>query len=387
MIENNRNTVLIISKPLVPPWNDSSKNLAMGIVNHARQTRFHVFSTPGTAYHSDRISGEPIYRTAGSFAPSVTQNLRVLTRLGRPDREIGIYHFFFAPNPLTSTAARWITRFKRQTTIQTICSPPASYKNLTHLIFTDVVVVLSDYHLRIFQQAGITNVVKINPGVDIPDSTELQHNNLKEKLGLRDEKIILYPGDYEYSGGHEIILEILPELVKKFPKTKIIFACRPKTPDSRSLESGVKNRLREMGLGKYVIFLGAEEKMDELYGLTSACLFPAQSLYKKMDLPLTLLECLAWKIPIIIGDIPPVNELMKEQVGVAVKPDSPREVLEATAGLIGDNRQRIQLGENGRKMIEAEFDIKQIAAKYEDLYRECGRAERKEISGNINRNF
>ena len=371
MTENNENTVLIVSKPLVPPWNDGSKNLAMGIVTHARRTRFHVFSTPGTTYPSTRITGEPIYRTAGSFTPSFSQNLRVLARLARPDREIGIYHFFFTPNPRTSTAARWLTRYKKQVTIQTVCSPPASHENLSRMIFTDKVVVLSDYHRRVFQEAGIENVVKINPGIEIPAGTKLNHNRMKERLRLTDEKVVLYPGDYEFSGGHEIILRILPGLVKKFPRIKIIFACRPKTPVSRSLESGVRTRIREMGLEKYVVFLPRVEKMDELYDLTSLCLFPAHSLSRKMDIPLTLLECLSWKIPIIIGDIPPVNELLKEQVGAVVKPDSPRDLLAAIRWLISDEKARKECGKNGRKLIAEEFDINKIAGRYEDIYREC----------------
>ena len=126
-----------------------------------------------------------------------------------------------------------------------------------------------------------------------------------------------------------------------------------------------------MGLAKYVIFLSRVEKMEELYDLTSLCLFPARSLYKKMDLPLTLLECLAWKVPIIIGDIPPVNELMKEQVGAAVEPDSPRDLLAATGWLIGDEEARKECGKNGRRLIAAEFDINKIAGRYEDIYREC----------------
>lgn len=368
MTEKSQKSVLIISKPLIPPWNDSSKNLAMGIVNHARQTRFHVFSTPGTDYHSDRIIGEPIYRSAGAYSPALSQNLRVFRRILRPDRYTGIYHFFFAPNPLTSTFCRLATRFKKQATIQTVCSPLRSYDNLSRLIFTDWTVVLSDYHLNIFRRAGIGNVVRIYPGVEIPENTSLPANPLRERLGITDEKVLLYPGDYEFTGGHEIILEILPRLVKEFKRIKVVFACRPKTPESKEIEAAVMQRIREIRCEEEVIFLSQVDNMAELYDLTSICIFPARSLYKKMDLPLTLLECLAREIPLIVGDFAPLNEVLIDGGGIAVRPDSPESILDALRRLLSDRELRNRYGRDGRESAHRNFDIKLIAREYEKLY-------------------
>jgi len=368
MPEARKKSVLVISKPLIPPWNDSSKNLAMGIVNYARQTRFHVFSTPGTDYHSDRIIGEPIYRNAGSYSPSLSQNLRVFRRILGPDRNIETYHFFFAPNPRTSTICRLATRWKKPRTIQTVCSPPRDYTNLSRLIFTDWTVVLSDYHLKIFSRAGIENVVRIYPGVEIPEKISLPANHLRERLGITDEKVILYPGDYEFSGGHEILLEILPRLAKEFKRIKIIFACRPKTPESKKIEAAVTQRIREIGCEEEAIFLSQVDNMAELYDLTSICLFPARSLYKKMDLPLTLLECLAREIPLIVGDFAPLNEVLIGGGGIAVRPDSPDSILDALRRLLSDRELRTRYGRDGRASAHRNFDIKIIARKYEELY-------------------
>mgnify|MGYP006297419579 CR=1 FL=1 len=368
-MSEGKNRVLIVSKPLAPPWNDSSKNLARGIVDHARRTEFNVLTVPGFSFSSPRIVCEPVYRTGGDYAPSRTQNLRVLLRLARPDPEIEILHFFFAPNPVTSTVCRWLTRFKRKKTVQSVCSPPASYENLSRLIFTDVTVVLSDYHLKLFRDAGIDNVIRIYPGVEIPEKTTLRENLLRKELNLTDQPVILYPGDYEFSGGHEIILEILPRLAEKFPRLKLIFACRPKTDRSRTIEAGIRKDLGEMNLTDRVIFMGTVEDMEELYDLTAVCLFPARSLYKKMDLPLTLLECLARGIPVITADIPPVNEAVADEAGVAVDPEDPMEVFAAVSGILEDPDRLHSLGKAGQKRAAAEFDIIKIAARYEELYR------------------
>ncbi len=374
MNQSNDTAVLIVSKPLVPPWNDSSKNLAMGIVTHARQTGFHVLTTPGYPLPAPGVVSEPVYRTAGDYSPSLFQNVRVLRRLARPDRNIGIYHFFFAPNPLTSSVCRWIMRLKKQATIQTVCSPPRDYDNLSRLIFTDFTVVLSDYHLNIFRREGIKNVIRIYPGVEIPEKISLPENPLRERLGITDEKVLLYPGDYEFSRGHEIILEILPRLVKESPRLKLLFACRPKTPASVKIEAAVKQRLREMGCGSRVVFLGHVDRMAELYDLTTICLFPVRSLYKKMDLPLTLLECLAWGIPVIASDIPPLNEMVNGRGGRAVRPDDPGDVTAAVRSFLSNPALTREYGENGRKLAREKFDIVKTAEHYETLYKKMEEA-------------
>lgn len=105
--------VLMVSKPIVPPWSDSGKNLVRDIVAHTPGYRFHVLVTRGAPAPFPDAVAEPIYGDAGAYAPSLAENLRVLRRLARPDR-VPLYHFFFAPNPRTSTAARWILRLKRQ---------------------------------------------------------------------------------------------------------------------------------------------------------------------------------------------------------------------------------------------------------------------------------
>ena len=110
---------LLISKPIAPPWHDSGKNLVRDLVRHCPEVAHRVLTTRGFSLDLDHVTEEPLYGKPGAFAPGLLQNARVLARLLRPDRQ-QVYHFFFAPNPRTSSVARLALTFKRRATVQTI---------------------------------------------------------------------------------------------------------------------------------------------------------------------------------------------------------------------------------------------------------------------------
>ncbi|MBZ0121255.1 MAG: hypothetical protein K8H88_29940, partial [Sandaracinaceae bacterium] len=110
--------VLVVSKPLAPPWNDGSKNLARDLVAHLSR-----YEPVGLSDAPDRLrlsNGrlEAVYAGPGAFAPSRLDQARVLRRLllGRGD---ALWHFFFAPNPASSRAARTAARLRGKPTVHT----------------------------------------------------------------------------------------------------------------------------------------------------------------------------------------------------------------------------------------------------------------------------
>src|SRR3954468_14052877 len=102
--------VLLVSKPIAPPWHDSSKNLVRDLATHMQRHVPVVLSQPGVRLAMPRARIEPIYAAnASGFSPALRDNARVLTRL-LTSRKREQWHFFFAPNPKTSTVARVAAR-------------------------------------------------------------------------------------------------------------------------------------------------------------------------------------------------------------------------------------------------------------------------------------
>jgi len=66
--------VLFVSKPIVPPWNDGSKNLVRDVARHLTRASATVLTTEGAPSLGDRVAMEAIYTTPGRFAPGLAQN-------------------------------------------------------------------------------------------------------------------------------------------------------------------------------------------------------------------------------------------------------------------------------------------------------------------------
>ena len=364
-------TVFIVSKPLAPPWSDSSKNLAKDIALFSSKTRFKVLGTPSTPLDKPNIIVERIFNSQGAYQPSFLQNLKMAFRLLQNDPDVDIYHFFFAPNLMTSTVLRWIMKFKKQKTIHTICSQPNS-ANWTRLLFADQVVVLTDFLQKELRQQG-KNARCIYPGI----STEVNDaSNQLQSLHKSSSTLALYPGDYEFSQGHEFLLDILPEILKDCPNFKLIFACRKKTSKAQEIEKAFKQKCCEKGADKNIVFLNEVEHFKSLIKTCDFTLFPGRSLYRKMDFPLALLESLLLERPVLASDLPSLKELFFEaKGGYALSLSNKSEWVEKIIAFSQDATLRHKMGASGKALVKDKFSIAAVAKQYEQLYRELIAAE------------
>ena len=115
---------LLISKPIAPPWTDSNKNLVRDLARGFKRTRARVMVPEGQDFEG--AISEPVYRAAGAYAPSRAANARVLARLVTGARA-DVWHFFFAPNPLTLRAGRVAAALRRVPTVHTSPARPTRW--------------------------------------------------------------------------------------------------------------------------------------------------------------------------------------------------------------------------------------------------------------------
>lgn len=361
----------MVSKPVAPPWSDSSKNLVRDIVTNSNLFSYNILSVNGFDFNKENVLTEQIYRDSGRYAPALSQNLRVFGRLFQTDNDISIYHFFFEPNIKTLAAAGIITAMKKKKTIHTICSIPDKIKDISRLLFSDAVVVLSDSTFRILKEANVKNLIRIYPGVKIKDEVNIKEyrKSIMKSLGISAEILLLYSGDYEFSGAHETILSAMPKFMNEQPGLKLIFACRAKTAKTPLIEERVKDRVKQMGFADRVFFPGEVQNIEELTGASDIVIFPAMHHHHKMDIPLFLLESIEREKPLIISDIKPLNEIMKDEIGICVKPGDSEELADAILKLSADENLRIEMGKRARNVAINYFNAVEMTKAYEDTYR------------------
>lgn len=376
------NTVLMISKPIGPPWDDSAKNIVRSQIIRGKKYKYRVLTTPAGAHElvsgvpgeaRPRIITEPIYSGNGAYSPGVAQNLKVMMH-GLRARGTSIYHYFFAPNPVTSMAGKMQKQLARVKTVQTVCSAPASFDGIDRFLFSDIVVVLSeDTRLRMVD-AGVPEekLRLIRPciePVDPPDSEG--RKAIRKANGLpEDGPLVVFPGDYEFSTAAQTVKKAIPALANAFDDVVVVFACRIKREASRDIRDGIKRELHASGLGDRVRFMEHVNDMPAFVGAADVVVMPSESLYAKMDAPLVLLEAMSQGVPLVLAAVPPLGELLDYGVGLGIPPKDDEALADAVQRILDDGELSKKLGAAGEKAAREVFSASTMADAIETIYDE-----------------
>ena len=364
--------VLFVSKPVAPPWNDSSKNLVRDIAGHLRRHSPVVMGRPGQACPIDGGRMETVYGAASAtgFAPSVRDNLGVLRHL-LFGRSADLWHFFFAPNRKSSAAGRLAGTIRRVPSVHTVCSVPAEGVKVRKLLFADATVVLSRFAYERFRQEGVSeSALRVIP----PSVPPLAEPTAAERAALRvkhdlptDAPIWIYPGDLEFGGGAEIALQGFAAWGR--PDAVLLMACRRKTPRADEALAGLVAKTKRWGIESQVDWVGETRTIHELLALSDFVVMVNQSAYAKMDYPLVALESMCLARPVLVGAGTPSAELADGGGAVVVETDG--EALAAAIESLSSNEGACaEMGAKARTLATSRFSPQEVAAAYELLYGE-----------------
>jgi len=362
--------VLFVSKPIVAPWHDGSKNLVRDVASHLAVARATVMTTPGAQPIGDRVTMDPVYRDPGRFAPGVLANARVFDRLVRGD-PLDVWHFVFAPNPASSAAGRLARATRRVRgwggpVVQTIASAPRSFEWGRHLLFGDVVVALSEWTRARFVGAGadVDRFVVIPPcAAPPPTPSEDAQRRARDALGIGPGPIFLYPGDYEVSRGADTVARAAPLIARAVPEARIVFACRPKTERAAAERARIELVLARANVAHCTVHAGEVPDLAPLLAASSVVLFPVDDLYGKVDLPLVLLEALALGVPLVLARGGPLESIPAARF---VHPGDSAALAREAVALLGEGRD--ELVERGKDLHRRAFHPAVVAARYEEIY-------------------
>lgn len=359
--------VLFVSKPVEPPWNDSSKNLARDLASAMRHHTPVLLGRAGAPAVGPRARNEALLGDgATGFAPALSEKAKLFARLARAKEPIA--HFFFAPNVLTSNAGRVVTRTRRIATVHTVCSEPRREVDLRTVLFADVNVVLSRTTEGRLRAAGLAaeRVRRIAPSVPMlelpaPD----QRRGFRRDFGLpRDPFLVVYPGDLEFGRGAVTILEAVASMRED---VVLAMACRTKTQAATEQEARLRSLATTLGAADRVFWMGETRRIHQLLACADLVALPTDTLYAKMDLPLVLLESMALAVPTIVSAETAASELAEGGGALAVRCDV-EEVASTIRRVATDAALATALGRVGRAKVADVHSPEAMAAAYESLY-------------------
>jgi len=366
--------ILLVSKPVVPPWNDSSKNLVRDLATALSGHRALVFGRPDVPVELGDALVEPVYGpsadAARGFSPALTDNLRVLRRL-MLGRGVPLWHFFFAPNPRTSSVARVAVAARRVKSVQTVCSVPRDDVVPQRVLFGDRIVVLSRHTEARFMDAGIdaSRLRRIPPAIAPLDVAAIDVAAERQRFSVpADAPLIVYPGDLEFGGGAGRALELLQDLPQALDAW-LLLACRAKTPSALGHEQALRARVESMGLSARVRFVGETGHIHGLLAAADLVVLPSETLYAKMDLPLVLIEAMALGRSTIVAAETPAAELADGDASVSAPLQ--RDALSAAAArLLQSTSEREALGQRAVHAVRQRYHPDAMAAAYSAVYDE-----------------
>jgi glycosyltransferase involved in cell wall biosynthesis len=203
----------------------------------------------------------------------------------------------------------------------------------------------------------------IHNGIDV----SLFHKNFdredtKLSLGIAtNEKVVTIIGRLSEEKGHRIFFKAAQTVVQTGKKVKFLVV------GDGPLADDLKKEARRLGMDDRIIFTGIRKDIPQILA-TSDMMVNASSIE---GLPMTILEAMAARVPIIatpVGAVPQVISNGRNGILVAVGDDAG--LARAIVDLLGSEDRRRVLAEEAFRTVNEKFNTATMAERYWECYRD-----------------
>lgn len=191
---------------------------------------------------------------------------------------------------------------------------------------------------------------------------------LRERYKIGDERVILFVGRLTWVKGVYNLIKAMPEVLKEFPKTKLIILGKGEEyNDLISLS-------QQLGLYEDKVCIRSEWVSEEEriahYALSDLCVFPSIS----EPFGIVSLEAMAMEKPIVVGargvsglreQVIPSSE---DKTGMHVNGEDPNDIAWGIKEILKNSEEAKEWGKNGRKRVEKEFTVDIAAERTLEIY-------------------
>lgn len=365
--------ILLATRPLVPPWDEASKNFAYFLGKEVQGNELTLLTTKEPLDDvPSSVRQEPLF-SSDHF--TLRTKMELFRYLRKARNLFDITHYLFTPTKQNTSVIRHLAKPTRGKTIQTVATlrdDLYSPEELRKLLFADRLVVYTDLSRQKLERLGFRNVTRIYPGIDLERYHPQPKNPaILEQLGfVENQFIVIYPGEYVRLGATDMLTDAFIDFFGKHPDTDIrfAFACRVKNEADAKKKEAVRKRFADADVLKYVAFSDTISDMPALYNSSDLVIFPVENLRGKFDVPLIIIEAYACGKPVILSDLPQFREFTNHDICVTIPKDSGVKLIESVAYLKQNIAIREALGHEARAFVEQHFDLKNTAKQYEEIY-------------------
>ncbi len=246
-----------------------------------------------------------------------------------------------------------IDRFRRKIETLALLIYPAKYISISKTIFKN--------NSRFFGKYIIDNRYIPN-GIDETKFIKSnKKNELKEYFGFKNPKsIVTYVSRLDLGKNHFCLIDAWEKVINEFPDSQLCLA------GDGILNKELKSYAQNKNLLKSITFLGSIKNVNELLSITDIAVFPSEF----EGFPISLLEKMYMKLPVITSDIDIFKEIITDNVdGIICRLKDSGDYASKIILLLKNKTLRETIAENGHITAEkykiSEI-VKQTLKYYED---------------------
>lgn len=209
--------------------------------------------------------------------------------------------------------------------------------------YSDKVVCISAALEKFLVNGGLvdsTKALTIPYGCDFSQVPSLVECG---KLRFGNPQLVV-PGRVVPVKQHHLLIQVLPEIIKKFPNISVVMV------GAGPLLDALRTSTEEMGLSGNVRWEGFRANMHDYLRDSDVSVIPSAA----EGFGVVVLESWAHGKPVVCFDVPALNEIINSgQDGILVKPFDTRHLLSSLTDLLSDPEKTKALGAAGkRKQLE-----------------------------------
>jgi len=240
----------------------------------------------------------------------------------------------------------------------------------------------ADFIGNIIRRTGFLEDVRVAVSADVKssygsdDSMTIIQNGLdvrrfrKRLMGAEDqqlkekyshyEPVFLSVGRYAEQKAHRDLIVAMDEASERLSDAHLLLV------GHGDLERSLRNMVNERDLGDTVTVTGKVPMIHPYYSIADVFVLP--SLYE--GLPITVLEAMAAKLPVVGTNVPGIRELVVDSItGRLIPPNKPAK-LAAALGDMDSPDCRSEMGEAGLRRVLTNYDVSETVESYLELYSE-----------------
>ena len=209
-------------------------------------------------------------------------------------------------------------------------------------------------------------LVKVAPGIDTKHFRK-RKTNLKKKLGISKQPVIISVGRLVHRKGQDRLLEALPLIRQEFPDIQLLMI--GEGPHRTELEKIV----RKLDLKANVKFLGRVhyEELPEYLSIADFFAMPARDRLFGLEvegLGIVYLEAAACELPVLVGKSGGAPDAVIDgKTGFVVDGNSVAEIADKSLELLRSAKLRREFGKRARKFVIEEWRWEIWAKRFNQL--------------------